>query len=229
MSLDGTRQKEAVAIIPARGGSKGIPKKNIVDLCGKPLIAYTIQAALSARKITRVVVSTEDEDIADVARAFGAEVPFLRPRELAGDTASIGDAVSYTRKRLGMTREACVQLYPTSPFRTPAFIDDMLDILFSGYSSVTTVKQVHVDPRFLFYQDKETKGLVPLSDEKAPIPGWKRYYRSYPLFLGHMAQQPEKHYFFDLTDKCMLIDVDTVQDLRWAEAVIKNNLFDFGF
>jgi CMP-N-acetylneuraminic acid synthetase len=90
---------EVIAIIPARGGSKGIPRKNIVDLCGKPLVAYSILAARHAELIDRVVVSTEDEEIAEVAKAWGAEVPFLRPKELAKDTSGIGEAISYTVSR----------------------------------------------------------------------------------------------------------------------------------
>ncbi|MBW1723549.1 MAG: hypothetical protein JRH13_15900, partial [Deltaproteobacteria bacterium] len=74
---------EVLAIIPARGGSKGLPRKNIRDLCGKPLIAYSIEVALRAKLIDRVVVSTEDEEIAEISESFGAEVPFLRPKEMA--------------------------------------------------------------------------------------------------------------------------------------------------
>ena len=74
-----------LAVIPARGGSKGIPKKNIAPVAGKPLIAWTIEAALQSKKIQRVVVSTDDNEIAEVSRKFGAEVPFMRPNELAQD------------------------------------------------------------------------------------------------------------------------------------------------
>ena len=80
-----------IAFIPARGGSKGVPGKNIKEICGKPLIAHTIEAALKADKIDRVIVTTDDEDIARVARQYGAEVPFMRPDYLASDTASAID------------------------------------------------------------------------------------------------------------------------------------------
>ena len=76
---------EVLALIPARGGSKGIPRKNIREFAGAPLIAYSIAAGLRANTVTRVIVSTDDEEIAEVARAWGAEVPFLRPAELAND------------------------------------------------------------------------------------------------------------------------------------------------
>jgi CMP-N-acetylneuraminic acid synthetase len=225
------KNPETIAIIPARGGSKGLPRKNIADLAGKPLIAYSILAARQATLIDRVVVSTEDEEIAEVAKDWGAEVPFLRPKEMAQDTAGIGEAFSYTVSRLGGYSEsrAFVYLYPTSPFRTAKFIDDMLRILHKGYSSVSTVNEVLIDPHFIFVRDQKSKKLIKLLGEDGCIPSWKKYYRAYALFQGHMQRKKKKHYYYVLTDKCMLIDIDTPRDLRWAEAVISNGLFDFGF
>src|SRR6476469_9754502 len=81
---------KVLAVIPARGGSKGVPRKNIRLVCGKPLIAYTIETALAAKNVlTRVLVSTDDAEIAEIARRYGAEVPFLRPADLANDTAAM--------------------------------------------------------------------------------------------------------------------------------------------
>ena len=222
---------ETIAIVPARGGSKGLPRKNIIDMAGKPLIAYSILAALNAQYIDRVIVSTEDEEIAEVAKTWGAEVPFLRPRELAQDTSGIGEALSYTVSQIGGYRKgrAYVYLYPTSPFRPPNFIDEMLHILYKGYSSVTAVKEVLFDPHFLFVQDGENKELIKLFREDGRIPRWKKYYRPYSLFHGQLYQMCEKYYYHVLTDKCMLIDIDTPRDLHLAEAIIRNGLFDFGF
>ena len=97
-------KKKILALIPARGGSKGIKNKNIIDLCGKPLIQYSIDAALQSKYIDDVVVSTDSQAIADVSKKCGAEVPFLRPAELASDTAKSIDAVIHavnTLKTLG--------------------------------------------------------------------------------------------------------------------------------
>lgn len=117
---------DILAIIPARGGSKGIPNKALVPLAGKPLIAHTIAAALAAESIARVVVSTEDDRIAQVARTCGAEVPFQRPAELATDTASgiavFVDAIQRMRA-LGFAGDYAMLLQPTSPLRTTADID----------------------------------------------------------------------------------------------------------
>ena len=89
-----------IAIIPARGGSKGLPGKNILPLCGKPMIAYTIEAAKQSKYISRVIVSTDDQKIANIALEYGAEVPFLRPEFLASDTAQAIDNYIYTVERL---------------------------------------------------------------------------------------------------------------------------------
>jgi len=230
-AINSLNHPETIAIIPARGGSKGIPRKNITNLAGKPLIAYSILAAKHSKLIDRVIVSTEDEEIAEVAKDWGAEVPFLRPKELATDTSNIGDAISYTVSKLENTsqKRALVQLYPTSPFRTAAFIDEMVGMLFSGYSSVTTVKKVHFDPQFLYVQDKEKNELINICGETQMIPGWKQYFRQYSILMANLPQKPEKHYYHVLTDKCMLIDIDTPADLQWAEVIIRKNLFEFGF
>jgi len=113
--------------IPARGGSKGIPGKNLRPVAGKPLIAWTIEAALAARRLDRVVVSTDSEEIAEVARACGAEVPFLRPAALATDEASTEIAMLHALDALakgGYRPDGMVLLQATSPYRRPGRIDE---------------------------------------------------------------------------------------------------------
>jgi len=90
-------KKTFLAIIPARGGSKGLPGKNIKVLCGKPLIAWSIEAGLKSKYIDEVMVTTDSQEIADVAQKYGANVPFLRPKELATDTATTFDVIKHTR------------------------------------------------------------------------------------------------------------------------------------
>lgn len=112
-------------LIPARGGSKGIPGKNIKPLCGVPLIGHTIRQALAVADAADVVVTTDDEAIAAVARAEGASVPFMRPAELASDTASSRLAILHaldSMKNLGVLYDAVVLLQPTSPMRLPSDI-----------------------------------------------------------------------------------------------------------
>ena len=125
--------REILAIIPARGGSKGIPRKNLVDFAGKPLLAHSIRHALEASSITRVLVSTEDEEIAEVARAYGAEVPFLRPPELAEDSILdwpvFEDVLAALARSESYHPELVVHLRPTAPHREPGAIDEAVSLL----------------------------------------------------------------------------------------------------
>lgn len=127
------RKPEVLAVIPARGGSKGIPRKNIRNFAGYPLIAYSIEAGRSAQCVTRVIVSTDDEEIAAVAREFGAETPFLRPDELAQDKSLdlpvFEHALRWLAEQEGYHPEVVVQLRPTSPVRPPALVDDAIRLL----------------------------------------------------------------------------------------------------
>jgi len=126
---------EVLALIPARGGSKGIPRKNIRDFAGYPLLAWSIAAARQAACKPRVVVSTDDEEIAAIARQFAAETPFLRPAELAGDQTSdlpvFQHALSWLAEHEGYRPQVVVQLRPTSPLRPPGLIDEAVRILLS--------------------------------------------------------------------------------------------------
>jgi CMP-N,N'-diacetyllegionaminic acid synthase len=125
----------AVAIIPARGGSKGIPRKNIVPVDGKPLIAYSIEHAERSRHVSRIIVSTDDEEIAAVARRHGAEVPFLRPAELSGDAVLdwpvFEHALRWLEEHEGSRPEIIVHLRPTAPLRPDGQIDAMIELLES--------------------------------------------------------------------------------------------------
>lgn len=110
--------KKVLALIPARGGSKGLPGKNIKQLLGKPLIAWSIEAAKKCDIIDRIVVSTDDKNIADISLDFGAEVPFLRPKELATDTAKALDVIKHSINFFKNKFDLVLILQPTSPLRT---------------------------------------------------------------------------------------------------------------
>ena len=123
---------KVLGIVTARGGSKGIPRKNIIALLGKPLLAYTAEAALSAKRLTRTILSTEDEEIARIGRAHGLDVPFLRSAELARDeTPSIPVLQDAVRRleQMGETYDAVFTLQPTTPLRRPEDIDGAIDLL----------------------------------------------------------------------------------------------------
>lgn len=121
-----------LGVVTARGGSKSIPRKNIVPLLGKPLLAYTAEAALAAKRLTRTVLSTEDEEIARIGRESGLDVPFLRPSELARDeTPTIPVLQDVVRKleKTGENYDAVLVLQPTSPLRLPEDIDGAIELL----------------------------------------------------------------------------------------------------
>lgn len=124
------------AIIPARGGSRGIPRKNIVQVNGKPLIAYSIEHALNSERIDRVIVSTDDPEISEVAKGFGAEVPFERPAELAQDHVLdwpvFAHALAWLRSHEGYEPSVIVHLRPTAPIRLPGQIDEAISLLISS-------------------------------------------------------------------------------------------------
>ena len=130
-----SRHPEVLAIIPARGGSKGIPRKNIREFAGYPLISYSIAAGLQAHRVTRVVVSTDDPEIAEVARHFGAEVPFMRPPEYAQDHTLdlpvFQHALTWLDENEGYRPAVVVQLRPTSPLRPQTCVDDAVQLLLA--------------------------------------------------------------------------------------------------
>jgi N-acylneuraminate cytidylyltransferase len=134
MSKNKALNKEVLCVIPARGGSKGIPRKNIKSLAGKPLIYYSITAALQSKSVSRAIVSTEDNEIAKIAKEFGADVPFLRPEELAKDNVHSVyvtiDVLEKLKERESYAPDVVIMLLPTSPLATSKHIDDAVSLYF---------------------------------------------------------------------------------------------------
>lgn len=150
-----------VGVIPARGGSKGLPGKNIRPLASKPLVAHTIEAARGARLIDRIILTTDSEEIASVGKQYGAEVPFIRPSELATDTAHtppvLEHAVRYLEEHEGYEVSIIVTLQPTSPLRRPEHIDQAVEKLLSNdqLDSVISIKSVTFPPFWMMRIDGE--------------------------------------------------------------------------
>jgi YrbI family 3-deoxy-D-manno-octulosonate 8-phosphate phosphatase len=174
------KKTEVLAIIPARGGSKGIPRKNIKSFAGYPLIAYSIIAAKQSSLVTRVIVSTEDEEIASVARQYGADTPFLRPIELAQDETTdlpvFVQAINWLEKNQGYHPEMVVQLRPTSPVRPVGCVDDAIKILMDHPSadSVRGVVPAGQNPYKMWRIDEKTERMIPL----IKIEGLKEQYNA---------------------------------------------------
>ena len=169
--IDGSR---VLGLITARGGSKGLPGKNVRDLCGRPLIAWTVDAARRSDAIDDLVVSTDSEEIAAAARQAGAEVPFIRPAALATDTATSIDVVEHALNWLAArdrTYDLLVLLEPTSPLREPGDIDAALrQMLDAGASAVVSVCRADaVHPAFMYRRDSRFR-LTPLMPDSATDP-----------------------------------------------------------
>lgn len=155
----GTRK--VLALIPARGGSKGLPGKNILPVAGRPLLAWSVDAAREARSIDRVVLSSDDDAIMAAARAYGCEVPFVRPAALASDTATTIDVVMHALDALP-GYDLIVLLQPTSPLRTAADIDAACERLASsGAPACVSVSPVDQSPYWM-YRLGDNQGLVPV-------------------------------------------------------------------
>lgn len=157
--------KKILALIPARGGSKGIKNKNIIDLCGKPLISYTIDSAKGSKYIDEIIVSTDSEEIAEISRQYGACVPFLRPKELATDTSTTLDVVIHAIDFLTKKRDmfhTLILLQPTEPLRTSDDIDGAIEKHFlHGERSLVSVSEVDDNPILIRTLNKDDL-LVPL-------------------------------------------------------------------
>lgn len=152
----------AIAIITARGGSKRIPRKNIREFCGKPIINYSIEAALESGIFDEVMVSTDDEEIAQIARKAGANVPFFRSEETSSDTATTADVlleVLDEYEKRGKTYEYGCCIYPTAPFITAEKLKDAMDKLVkSGAESIVPMQEFSYPPQRGLFIDEE--GLV---------------------------------------------------------------------
>lgn len=163
---------EVLAVIPARGGSKGIPRKNVVELLGRPLLWWSVRAALDAETVTRTVLSTDDAEIAGIGAAAGAEVPFLRPAELAGDEVLDLPVFLHVLQALadaeGYRPDLVVHLRPTSPLRPPGLVDDGVRTLAAD-PAADSLRAVTVPANNPFKMWRIEGGvLVPLVDSGIP-------------------------------------------------------------
>jgi len=230
---------KVIAIIPARGGSKGLPGKNIILLGGKPLIAHSIETAKKSKLVERVIVTTDDEEIAGVAREYGAEVPFIRPSELAQDDTSPDPVLKHTLKFLekkeGFKPEIIVWLEPPCPFRTPEEIDEAIKMLQEDgeADSLRSVIEPFQNP-YKSWTIDDKKYLKPLIDTKGQAfhtgPRQKTakvYWQNGAIFLIKYNTIMKKGNFFGdnilpyVMDSDRFVDIDTKEDLDLAEWYLK--------
>ncbi len=160
--------KKILAVIPARGGSKGLPRKNVLPLAGKPLIAWTIEAALACPFIDRLVLSSDDPEIMSIAKLWGCEVPFVRPDELAGDQARSVDVALHALDSLGGGFDYLLSLQPTSPLRSTGDINDTVILCHqSGAPACVTVSETGKSPYWTYFIE-EGQRMTPIMGRDMP-------------------------------------------------------------
>jgi CMP-N-acetylneuraminic acid synthetase len=222
-----------LGIVPARGGSKGVPGKNIRPLGNKPLIAHTLETAMASLCFDRLVASTDSETIAAVARIYRAEVPWLRPPELATDDANIMDAVLYTLDRLktgeDYVPDAVMLLQPTSPFRSVGTIQDAVKLFqMVGPESVISVSPARDHPYLCKRIDE--RGVLQdfLSVESKPVNRQQlphAYSLNGMIYLTALDTLLGKHSFYSDRPHALVVpeeesvDIDTPADWEMAECV----------
>lgn len=218
-----------LALIPARGGSKGIPRKNIKSLHGKPLIGWSIDAAKKSRFIERVVVSTEDDQIAAVASDLGAEIPFMRPKELAADNTPGIAPVMHAIENLPEF-DWVLLLQPTSPLRTAEDIDGIVRFCIERDApSAVSIYEVDKHP-YLMYQRDETDRLQSLIPEKPDIARRQDLPQVYALngalYLARIDWLKEQQSLVGQETLGYVMstessaDIDTPLDWRWVEFLL---------
>lgn len=220
-------KKETVAIIPARGGSKGLQRKNLAKMAGVPLIAYSIMVAQEISAIDRVVVSTDDQEIAEVAKAYGAEVPILRPAALANDVISYGQAVRHLFDHMyGGIRSAVgmITLLPTSPFRDAEELNKVIAKSIRKRQKLISVKKVPLPRKGYVTHDEISNELNTVSIGSNS----QHFYRPYGLVSLQYPNLHKPHTMvYEIKNKMSLVDIDTQADLNVARRIVENNLFDF--
>ena len=220
-----------VALIPARGGSKGIPKKNIKMIGGKPLLAHSIEFAKSISEIDRVIVSTDSQEIADIALEYGAEVPFLRPAELANDLTPMYDTVKHFIEFLrgqGFNYEYLALLQPTSPFRRRSDLILAINKILSE-SDIDSVVSLDKLPDYLspdFLMRIEGGAVKPFMGAKVPIArrqdATPAYTRNGQFYLGRISSFSDDNAIYGDRSVPFItsheaVNLDTLDD--WAAAV----------
>ena len=219
--------KTILAIIPARGGSKGLPRKNIKVLGGKPLMVWTIEEAKRNKFIDRVIVSTDDSEIAQIAKSCGGEVPFMRPVELATDKAGMTEVINDALGRIGKEYDIVILLQPTSPFRSSEDIDNALELLIlKDAKAVVAVCEVDHHPYWSneLPPDGSMKDFLKKEAINTQRQDLRDFYRiNGAIYLAYVPYLKEhKGFFGDGTFAYIMprersVDIDNENDFQFAE------------
>lgn len=225
-----------IAIIPARSGSKGLKDKNIKELCGKPLMAYTIEAALDSGCFDEVMVSTDSEHYAEIAKEFGASVPFLRSERTASDTASSWDMVEEVigrYKKFGKEFDSFCLLQPTSPLRTAENIRQAYNLYNEKASfAVVSVCEAEHSPLWCgkLPENHEFIGFMNPEAQKRRQDTGKYYRLNGAIYIVNIEKFKSDHFIYHdgsfayIMPQNGSVDIDTEIDFKLAEIIIQNNI-----
>jgi pseudaminic acid cytidylyltransferase len=225
---------KCVAIIPARGGSKRIPRKNIKDFYGKPLIAYSIQAALESKLFEKVIVSTDDEEIATIAKEYGAQVPFIRPQELSDDYVGTGAVISHALaflKEQGEKYDFCCSIYATAPLlRTEYIIEAFEKLQASDAVNVFSVTSMPfpIQRTFKITQNRRCEMFWPDNFMKRSQ-DLEEAYQDAGQFYWKNLNKTTKEVMFGkdsipiVLPRHLVQDIDTLEDWKRAEVMYEVN------
>jgi N-acylneuraminate cytidylyltransferase len=225
-----------LVIIPARGGSKGVPGKNIRPLKGKPLIHYTVEAARSLFNDSDICISTDSNEIKDVVENIGLKVPFLRPKELSQDNSGSHEVILHALdfyEKKGFEPEAVILLQPTSPLRTAKHIEEAVKLFGPSLDMVVSVKESSSNPYYnLFEEDssgflkKSKKGSFVRRQDCPPV--WEYNGAIYVINVNsikknrlHNLSNIKKYVMYDISS----IDIDTELDFKLAEFIMTNKYY----
>lgn len=227
---------KVLAIIPARGGSKGLPGKNIRPLLGKPLIGWTIEQAKASKYITEIFVSTDSREIADVAETFGVAVPELRPAELASDTAPSSGFVVYTIEKLrreGKEFDYIILLEPTSPLRKANDLDNAIELAIANpeKAGVVSLGEVHMEHPSIVKTITAEGRIVPYIENAAKITQRQQADKAYfPYGVVYMVKTEHflrTHEFYGsqsqpyFIERWQCYEIDDIYDFVAIEAILK--------
>ena len=233
--------KTIIGFIPARGGSKGLPRKNIKPLLGKPLIAWTIEQALASKYLDRVVVSTDDKEITEISKKYGAEVPFMRPKELATDNSTTSDVILHVLNWFENAEQKfdyLALLEPTSPLREKNDVDNGIMKLINNENkadSLVSVGEIALEHPFISKKISDKGYVKPFYEvskthitRRQDIP--KAYFPYGVLYLSKVSTIKKYKTFYQKKTMPMLIkrwqnyEIDDIWDFVCIEAILKSLL-----
>jgi len=230
--------KTFLAIIPARGGSKRLPNKNILDLAGKPLISWSIDAAIKSKYIDKTIVTTDSDEIIEVALKHGAEVPFKRPNHLSSDTAIKEDVIKHTidyyQNKKQEKFDYLIYLQPTSPLRNERHIDEAIEYMFEKRANaiVSVCKLEHpVQWSGLLPEDRDMSNFINSLDIKTRSQDFPTYYRlngaifisDTDKFMKSGSVFLKENIFAYVMPQNVSIDIDTETDFMFAKIILEHD------